>query len=88
MIEIAANDEKHEDNERSIIKKILKQLRKEEDEADEARTLLEDMQQNLEEGEAKVNDTRRRLYREINEYMHRGTKNWDGLTVSWIKCCR
>ena len=31
------------------------------------------MQQNVDEAEAKVAETRRRLYREINEYMH----SWD-----------
>ena len=69
MIEIAANDEKQED----IIEKTLKQFGKEENEADEARALLEDMQHNVDEAEAKVNATRRRLFREINEYMH----SWD-----------
>ena len=73
MIEIAAKDEKQEDNERNIIQKTLKQLRKEEDEADEARTLLDYMQQNVDDTEAKVTETRRPLYREINEYMH----SWD-----------
>ena len=57
MIEIVANDEKQEDNERNIIKKTLKHLCKEEVEADEARALLRDMQQNVDEAEAKVTGT-------------------------------
>ena len=51
----------------------LEQLRKDEDEADEVRTLLDDMQHNVDEAEAKAIETRRRLYREIHEYMH----SWD-----------
>ena len=73
MIEIAAKDEKQEDNKRSIIKKTLQQLGDEEDEADELRALLEDMQHNVDEAEAKVNATGRRLYRENNQYM----RSWD-----------
>ena len=42
MIQIVTKDEKQEDTERNILKKILKQLPKEEDEIDETRTLLED----------------------------------------------
>ena len=73
MIEIVANEEKQEDNERNIIKKTLAQVCEEEGEADEARTLLDDMQQNVDESDAKVTGTRRRLHCEINEYMH----SWD-----------
>ena len=73
MIEITAKDEKQEDNERTIIKQTLEQLCKEEDEADEACALLDEMQQNVDETEAKVAETRRRLYRAINWYMH----SWD-----------
>ena len=75
MIEIATKDEKQEDNERNIFKKTLKQLRKEEDEADEARTLLDDMQQNVDEVEAQVTEARRRLYRN-QRVRTRGTKNF------------
>ena len=67
-----AKYEKQEDTERNI-KETLEKLRKEEDEADEARTLLDGMQQSVDEANAKVTGTRRRLYREINEYMH----SWD-----------
>ena len=42
--------------------KPLKQLRKEKDEENEARALLEEMQQNSE--------TEQRLYRELEEYMY------------------
>ena len=73
MVELAAIDERHEDKERNIIKKPLKQRRKDEEEAEEARTLLNDMQQNVDEADAKVTQTTCRLYREINEYMH----SWD-----------
>ena len=70
MVEIAANDERQVDNERNIIKKTLKQRCDEEYAADEARALLHDMQQNVDEAEATVTGTRRRLYREIHEYMY------------------
>ena len=46
---------------------------KEEEEAGEARTLLDDMQQNVDEADAKDTEPRSRLYRDINEYMH----SWD-----------
>ena len=75
IIEIAANDEKQEDNERNIIKKTLKQLCKEVDDADEARPLLHGMQQNVEEAEEKVTGTRRRLHRETRSWttaLHHG----------------
>ena len=49
MVQLAAIDERQEDKERNIIKKTLKQLRKNEEEANEARTLLDDMQRNVDE---------------------------------------
>ena len=47
MVELAAIDERREDKERKIIKKTQIQLREEEEEAEEARTLLDDMQPNV-----------------------------------------
>ena len=47
MVELAAIDERREDKERNIIKKTQIQLRKEDEEAEEARTLLDDMQPNV-----------------------------------------
>ena len=73
MVELAAIDERQEDKERNIIKKTLKQLRKDDEGAEEARTLLCDMHQNVDEADAKVTETRSRPHREINEYMH----SWD-----------
>ena len=81
VMEIATEDEKQEDTGRNI-KKTLKHLRKEEEQADEVRTLLDDMQQNVDEAEATVTETRRRLCREINECV----KNFGDHTFSWIKC--
>ena len=70
MVELAAIDERQEDKERNITKKTLKQLSTEEDETEEARTLLYDLQHNVDEADAKVTETRSRLYSEINEYVH------------------
>ena len=60
-------DEKQEDNERSFIKKTLKQFGKSENEADETHAQLGDVQRNVDEAEVKVNATRLRLYHEINK---------------------
>ena len=49
LAELAAKDEKHEDEERHNINKLFRQLREERKEEDEARALLEEMQKNLEE---------------------------------------
>ena len=57
LAEIAANDEKQGDEERHDINKLLKQLRKERNEEDEARALLEDMQKHLEEAQARASAT-------------------------------
>ena len=72
-VQLAEIDERQEDKERNIIKKTLKQIRKDEEEAKEARTLLDDMQRNVDEADAKVTGTRSRLYRETTEDMH----SWD-----------
>ena len=58
---------------KNIIKKTLTQLRKDEEEANEARTLLDEMQRNVDEADAKITETRSRLYRETTEDMH----SWD-----------
>ena len=53
MVELAAIDERQEDKERSMLKDVLKQLQKEREEDDEARALIEEMQQNLGEAHAR-----------------------------------
>ena len=52
MVELAAIDERQEDEERNIIRKTQIQLREEEQEAGEASTLLDDRQQNVVEVES------------------------------------
>ena len=47
MVELAAIDERQEDKERKIIKKTQIQLREDEEEAEEGRMLLDDMQPNV-----------------------------------------
>ena len=48
LAEMAANDDKQEDEESHLINKLFKQLRKEREVADEARALLEEMQKKSE----------------------------------------
>ena len=62
-VQLAEIDERQEDKERNIIKKTLKQLRKDEEEANETHRNVD----------AKVTGTRSRLYRETTEDMH----SWD-----------
>ena len=57
LAEMAANDEKQEDEERHLINKLSKLLRKEREVEDEARALLEEMQKNLEEAQARASAT-------------------------------
>ena len=54
----------------ACLKDTLKKLRKEREEENEARALLEEMQQNLEEAHARASETERKLYRELGEYTH------------------
>ena len=68
-----ADDAKVEDGDKGRLRKILKQLRKERDEENEARSLLEEKQQNLDEAHAKASETEQRLYLELEEYMF----SWD-----------
>ena len=67
-VQLAEIDERQEDKERNIIKKTLKQLRKDEEEANETHRNVD----------AKVTGTRSRLYREITVDMH----SWDDHTIS------
>ena len=67
MVELAAIDERQEDKERNIIKKTHTQLRQEEEEAEETRTLLTTCSKMWKKPKA---ETRSRLHREINGYMH------------------
>ena len=57
LAELAANDEQQEDEEAHCIKKVLKQLRKESGEGDEARAFLEEMQKNVDEAQARASAT-------------------------------
>ena len=70
MVELAAIDERQEDKERSMLKDVLKQLRKEREEEDEARALIEEMRQNLEEAHPRASETERKLCLKFGEYMH------------------
>ena len=55
------------------LRKTLKQLRKERDEENHARALLEEMQQNLDEAHARASETEQRLHRKLEKYMY----SWD-----------
>ena len=57
MLESSTYDAKAEDNARSKLKNTLKQLCKERDAENEARALLEEMQQNLDEAHARASET-------------------------------
>ena len=50
LAELAAQDEKQEDEERRDIKKLLAQLRRDRKDEDEAKALLKEMQINLDRG--------------------------------------
>ena len=71
--ELAAIDETQEDKERSRLKDVVKQLRKESEEENQARVLLEEIQQNFDEAHARASETEQELCRELGEYMH----SWD-----------
>ena len=73
MIEIASIDDRQEDKERSMLKNTLKKLRKEREDESEARALLEEMQQILEEAHARASEVERKLCRELGEY----TQSWE-----------
>ena len=83
MKENATKDEKQEDTKRNIIKKTLKQLQ---DEADEARTLLDDMQQKVDEADAKSRKPNAVFIVKSTSTCTRGTQNLDDHTITWIKC--
>ena len=51
----------------------MKQLLKEENEENDARALLEEMQKNVDEAHAKASETKQRLYRELEDFMY----TWD-----------
>ena len=59
---MAANDEKQEDEERYNINKLLRRLREEEKEEDEARPLLEEVKINLEEPQARASATEKKIF--------------------------
>ena len=74
---MAASDGKIEDNARKRIRKHSNNFVKEEQEVAEARALLEDMQQTVDEAEANASDTECGLYREIEEYTYSGDQEID-----------
>ena len=56
--------------ERSMLKDVLQQLQKESEEEEEARVLIEEMQRNLNEAQAKAPETERKLGRVLGEYAY------------------
>ena len=68
--EIVANDKQQEDKERRRLKETLNKLRQEREEENEARALLQEMQQNLDEAHARASETERKMCRECGEYTH------------------
>ena len=61
MIELAAIDERQEHKERSMLKDLLHQVQKRREEEVEARGLIEEMQRNLDEAQARRYETERKL---------------------------
>ena len=89
LAELAAQEEKQEDEERRDIKKLLKQLRKDRKHEDEARALLKQVQINLEEAQATSAATNCGV-RPVRR-VHAGTRTVGGQTSSWTHyggCCR
>ena len=68
MVEQTVIDERQEHKERRMFKDLLQQLQKEEEE--EARGLLEEMQRNLDEAQARASETERTLGRVLGEYIY------------------
>ena len=68
------NDEKQEDEERHNIDKLLKQLREERKEENEARALLEEMKK-LEEAQARASATEQKVFGRFDEYMRTWTED-------------
>ena len=75
MAEMAADDEKQEDEERHNINKLLFQLRKVRKEEDEACALLEEMHKNLEEAQARASATEQKIFGRFEEYMRSWTED-------------
>ena len=73
LAEMAANDEKEADEERHNINELYKQLRKEIKEEDEARALLEEMQNHLEEAQARASATELQVSGRYDKHM----RTWD-----------
>ena len=70
---MAAQDEKQENEEMLDINKLLKQLRKDRKDEDEAKALLKEMQINLEEAWARSAATELQVCSRFDEYM----RTWD-----------
>ena len=64
------DDAKVGDGDEGNLKKTSKQLRKERDDENEVRALLEKMQQNLDEAHTKASEFERRLCQELEEWTY------------------
>ena len=73
MSEGMADDVKIEDSDKGRLRKALKQHRKDRDEENAARELLEEMQQNVDDAHARSSESERRLCQELEEFMY----SWD-----------
>ena len=83
-----ADDAKEGGGDRNRIKKTLKHLREEEKEEYEARALLEAMQKNVDEAYARASETKLRLVREVEEYMHSWIENLKDHRTSVTHFCK
>ena len=70
MVEQAAIDERQEHKERSMLKGLPQQLQKEREEEEEARGLIEEMQRNLDEAQARASETEPKLGCVLGEYTY------------------
>ena len=73
LAELAARDEKQEDEEKRDIRKLLKQLRKDRKDEDEAEALLKEMQIYIEEAQARSAATELQVCGQFDEYR----RTWD-----------
>ena len=69
MVEVAATDEKQGERERCRIRDQLVEVRKREEEEDEARCLIEEMQRKLDAAQNKSYEAEQKLYSILWEYI-------------------
>ena len=87
-MENAADEEREEHKDKCALEQPERQLRMEEEEAEEARKLVKEMLKNVDDADVRVEKTRARFSHQFEEYMRKWRREEGRVGFLSVQACR